>query len=318
MIFRVALICVVALGLAAFCSNADAADVTAEKSDAGVVIKIDGQLFTEYVTNFNGTPILWPINGPTGEPMTRAHPMAEGSEAERKDHVHHRSLWFTHGDVNGLSFWHVETIKHREFVKIESGSKARVVTINDWIDGDGKTVCEDLRCLTFGVNGEARFIDYDVTLKATTGPVKIGDTKEGTMAIRVAGTMKVDADKKLNPKWGGKIVNSDGLTDRGAWGKRAAWVDYHGPVNDKVVGVAIMNHPSSFRFPTYWHVRTYGLFAANPFGVHNFEESDKVDGSYTMAKGESIDLRYRFLFHIGDEKEGKVGAAFEAYSKEQK
>ena len=317
MIFRVALTCVAALGLAGFCSSADAADVTAEKSDAGVVIKIDGQLFTEYVTNFNGTPILWPINGPTGKPMTRAYPMAEGSEAERKDHVHHRSLWFTHGDVNGLSFWHVETIKHREFVKIQSGPKARVVTINDWIDGDGKTVCEDLRRLTFGVDGDARFIDYDVTLKAATGPVKIGDTKEGTMGIRVAGTMKVDADKKLNPKWGGKIVNSDGLTDRDAWGKRAAWVDYHGPVDDKVVGVAIMNHPGSFRFPTYWHVRTYGLFAANPFGRHDFEGSDNVDGSHTMAKGESIDLRYRFLFHIGDEKEGKVGAAFEAYAREQ-
>ena len=318
MILRVALTRVVALGLAGFCSSADAADVLAEKSEAGVVIKIDGRLFTEYVTDFNGTPILWPINGPTGKPMTRAYPMAEGSKAERKDHVHHRSLWFTHGDVNGLSFWHVETIKHREFVKIQSGPKARVVTINDWIDGDGKTVCEDLRRLTFGVDGDARFIDYDVTLKAATGPVKIGDTKEGTMGIRVAGTMKVDADKKLNPKWGGRIVNSEGLTDSDAWGKRAAWVDYNGPVDDKVVGVAIMNHPASFRFPTYWHVRTYGLFAANPFGLHDFEGSDNVDGSHTMAKGESIDLRYRFLFHMGDEKQGKVGAAFEAYSREKK
>ena len=318
MIFRIALTCVVALGLAGVCLSAAAADVTAEKSAAGVVIKIDGQLFTEYLTDFNGTPILWPINGPTGQPVTRAHPMAEGPEAERKDHVHHRSLWFTHGDVNGLSFWHIETIKHREFLKIESGATARVVTVNDWIDGDGKKVCEDQRCLTFGVLGDARFIDYDVTLKAATGPVKIGDTKEGTMGIRVAGTMKVDADKKLNPKWGGRIINSTGLTDRDAWGKPAAWVDYYGPVDDKVVGVAIMNHPSSFRFPTYWHVRTYGLFAANPFGLHDFQGSDDVDGSHSMAKGESIDLRYRFLFHIGDEKQGKVGAAFVAYSKEKK
>ena len=315
MIFRVTLTCVVALGLAGLSSSAYGAEVTAEKADAKVVIKIDGEPFTEYVTNFNGTPILWPIIGPTGKPMTRAYPMAKGSESEREDHVHHRSVWFTHGDVNGLSFWHIETIKHREFVKVESGSKAKVVTINDWIDGDGKKVCEDLRCLTFGVLGDARFIDYDVTLKATDGPVKLGDTKEGTMAIRVAGTMKVDA-KKVNPKWGGKIVNSEGLTDGDAWGKRAAWVDYHGPVDDKVVGVAILNHPSSFRFPSYWHVRTYGLFAANPFGLHNFEGSDKVDGSHTMAKGESIDFRYRFLFHPGDEKEGKVAAAFEAYSKE--
>ncbi len=317
MISRVALTSIVALALAGPCGTANAADVTAEKSDGKVVVKIDGQPFTEYVTNFNGTPILWPIIGPTGKPVTRAHPMAEGPESERKDHVHHRSLWFTHGDVNGLSFWHVETIKHRDFLKIESGSTARIVTVNDWIDGDGKKVCEDERRLTFGVLGDARFIDYDVTLKATAGPVKLGDTKEGTMAIRVAGTMKVDA-KKANPKWGGKIVNSEGLTDSGAWGKRAAWVDYHGPVDGDVLGVTIMNHPSSFRFPTYWHVRTYGLFAANPFGLHNFEGSDKLDGSHTIAKGESIDFRYRFLFHTGDEKQAKVGPTFDAYAKEKR
>ena len=299
--------------LVAFLARVGMAEVTAEPSERGVVVKIDGQLFTEYVVDPGLKPrlgpILWPIIGPTGKPMTRAYPMAEGPN-ERQDHPHHRSLWFNHGDVNGLSFWHLETIQHREFVTVESGRQAVIVTRNDWIGPNSEKACEDERKLTFGTDGDTRRIDFDVTLKASNGPVKFGDTKEGSMGVRVAGTMKVDA------KLGGRIVNSEGQTDGNAWAKRAAWVDYHGPVDGLTVGVAILNHPSSFRFPTYWHVRTYGLFAANPFGWRDFQRSDDVDGSCALAPGESITLRYRFLFHKGDEKEGKVAEAFSAYAEE--
>jgi hypothetical protein len=86
----------IAVGLVVVAAKGNAAEITAEPSEKGVVVKIDGQLFAEYVTDFNGTPIVWPIIGPTGKPMTQSHP---------EDHPHHRSLWFTHGDVNGLSFW---------------------------------------------------------------------------------------------------------------------------------------------------------------------------------------------------------------------
>ena len=306
MMHRIVLLMLIAVGLFA-AGTAAATEITVQKSEKGVVVKIDDQLFTEYITNFDGTPILWPIIGPTGKPMTRAYPMAKG-ENEREDHKHHRSLWFTHGDVNKLSFWHVETIRHREFVKIESGKQAVIVTRNDWVDSDGKPVCEDERRLTFGVEGQTRWIDFDLTVKALDDPVKFGDTKEGSMGIRVAGTMKVDA------KLGGQIVNSEGQTDGEAWGKRAAWVDYHGPVDGQTVGVTIMNHPTSFRFPTYWHVRTYGLFAANPFGLHDFEKSASIDGSHTIKPKECMTLSYRFLFHKGDEKTGKVAEAFKAYA----
>ena len=302
-----------AFGLVVFETRTGAAEVTAERSERGVVVKIDGRFFTEYLVDAGLEPklgpILWPIIGPTGEPITRAHPMAEGPN-ERKDHPHHRSLWFNHGDVNGLSFWHEQRIRHREFVRVESGQRAVIVTRNDWVAPDGQRVCEDLRELAFATDGQRRWIDYDVTVTASDGPVKFGDTKEGTMGIRVAGTMKVDA------KPGGRIVNSEGQVDKEAWGKRAAWVDYHGPVDGQTVGVAVLNHPSSFRFPTYWHVRTYGLFAANPFGLHNFEGPDAPDGSHTLAPGESMCLRYRFLIHRGDEKEGRVAEAFSEYSQQ--
>jgi len=294
-------------------TNVPAAEVTAQRSERGVVVKIDGKLFTEYLTSSGGKPILWPIIGPTGKPMTRAYPMGKGPN-EREDHIHHRSLWFTHGDVNGVSTWlegkDQGPIEHRGFVKLESGSQAVIVTRNDWKDAKGNKLCEDERTFTFGTDGDARWIDFDITLKATEGPVKFGDTKEGCMGVRVAGTMKETA------KLGGRIINSEGQTSTDAWGKRAAWVDYHGPVDGETVGVAILNHPTSFRFPTYWHVRTYGLFTANPFGLHDFLGDKKADGCHSLAKGESITLRYRILFHRGDEKAGKVAEAFAAYAKQ--
>lgn len=288
------------------------AEVTAEKSSRGVVVKIDGELFAEYLTDVGGTPAVWPIIGPTGKPVTRAYPMAE-QPGERQDHPHHRSLWFDHGDVNGLSFWHREQIKHLEFTRMQSGPSAAVIeTRNQWMSPDGQPLCEDQRTLSFGTDGQARWIDFDITLKALDQPVRFGDTKEGTFGVRVAASIKVDA------KLGGQIVNSEGQTDNEAWGKRAAWVDYHGPVDGQTVGIAIFNHPSSFRFPTYWHVRTYGLFAANPFGVRDFTGDKTADGSHVLQPGETMSFRYRVYLHRGDHVAGKVAAAYAAYSKLEK
>jgi hypothetical protein len=299
------------LALPALTSSGSAAEMTAERDGEDVVVKIDGALFTRYIPDFNGTPILWPVIGPTQKPVTRAYPMGQ-SPGEREDHPHHRSIWFTHGDVNGLSFWHRDTIKHREYVKIESGPEAVIVTRNDWLSTEGKPVCRDERGLAFGSDGDQRWIDFDITITATEGAVTFGDTKEGTMGVRVAGTMKVDAGL------GGKIVNSEGQSDGDAWGRRAAWVDYHGPVDGQTVGVAVLNHPSSYGYPTFWHVRTYGLFAANPFGLHDFLRSREVNGSLRLDPGESFSLRYRLLFHKGDEKAGRVAEAFDAYAKQKK
>ncbi len=82
------------------------------------------------------------------------------------------------------------------------------------------------------------------------------------------------------------------------------------------LSTTVISAGGSFRYPSYWHVRTYGLFAANPFGLHHFKRSGDVDGSHTLAPGESFTLRYRFLFHRGDEKAGEVAKRFSAYSKE--
>jgi hypothetical protein len=280
------------------------ADVQLKKGSDAVDVLVNGKLFTRYVFTGAPKPYCYPIIGPTGKPVTRAYPM-EKVAGETSDHPHHRSLWFTFGDVNGIDFWS-ETptagkIVHKEFEKLKDGVTR---TKNDWIAPDGKKVCEDTRELKFSQDT----IDFKITIKATDGPVKFGDTKEGMMGIRVASSMDVD-------KGSGHILNSRGDKDGDAWGKQAEWCDYYGPVDGKTVGIAIMDHPSSFRYPTYWHVRTYGLFAANPFGLNAFTNGKTADGSYTIPAGGKITFRYRILLHEGTTEEAKIAEAYSKYAK---
>lgn len=295
-------------------SPAKAAEFTVTPIEGGMAVMLDGKLFTNYLTNSVAKPILWPVIGPAGDEMTRGYPMRAATPDERADHIHHRSFWFTHGDVNGIDFWaetpnHGKTV-HREFVSVGGGPTAHIVTRNDWIGPDGKKVCEDERKLTFGTDGQARWVDFDVTVKASEGKLTFGDTKEGAFGVRVAGTLDVDAKK------GGTIVNSEGLKNAAAWGKPAKWVDYYGPLPHGTGGVAILNHPTSFRYPTHWHVRTYGLFTANPFGLRSFQGSRDVDGGHTMEKGETFTLRHRVLFHQGDAEEAKIAEQFAKYAEQ--
>jgi len=131
-----------------------------------------------------------------------------------------------------------------------------------------------------------------VTVHASNGDLTFGDTKEGSMAIRLAETMR------LKGKVGqGHIVNSNGVRDGDTWGKRADWVDYYGPVNGQTVGVAIFDHPQNPRHPTWWHVRDYGLFAANPFGERDFYNDKTRDGSLSIEPGKPLRFRYRVVIH---------------------
>jgi len=287
----------------------------------GCDITIDGKPFAGYRKDFNGTPILWPVFGPNDMPMTRAYPMKTDVPGETSDHPHHRSIWFTHDDVNGNQFWGGGSIiEHQEFLKAEcDGKTATLVTKNHWLDKPTKAVIlSDIRTMTFGMLEEHRCIDFDVVLTAEQDKVTVGDTKEGTFGIRIPTSMDVDS-KKTNPELGGTIVNAQGDKDDKAWGKRSDWVDYSGPVASPVVkgqvaGIAIFNHPSSFRYPTWWHVRTYGLFAANPFGIKDFEPELKTDGTVVLKKGESLRFSYRMIFHSGDAASLDLGKLFHEYS----
>lgn len=292
-----------------------AGDLEVRQDNAGVDVLSDGKLVLRYHVKSGAKPIIWPIMGPDGKEMTRAYPLDKDRRDEKRDHIHQRSLWFTHGDVNGTSFWDEEKghgdIVHREFVEVKGGPTAVIRTRNDWLAPSGEKACSDERRVTIKKTDHDLTIDFDVTLTAGEKGTKFGDTKEGSFGIRVPTSMDV------NSKKGGHIVNSEGDIDGDAWGKTAKWVDYHGPVDGETVGIAILNHPKSFRFPTYWHVRDYGLFAANVFGKKDFTGKEENRGDHTLATGESLTFRHRVIFHRGDEKEAKIAEMFEEYAKSE-
>lgn len=291
------------------------------KSEKGYKITIDGEIFTEYITDQQGTPILWPIIGPGGKKMTRDFPMIPaGNPDEQKDHPHQRSFWFTHGDVNGEDFWALgkTKIRHDKFTFAESDGKITIlITENTWLDSKGESLCTDVRSFRFFVQDGIRVVDFDIIITSAVEKCKFGDTKEGTFGIRVPGSMDVDA-KKRNPEHGGTIINAQGLKNNEAWGKRSEWVDYSGPAGGEVSGITVMNHPESFRYPTYWHVRTYGLFAANPFGEHDYLRKKEKTGEFVLEKGDSIEFRYRILFHTGPVSSERLKNLFEIYAKTTK
>ena len=89
----------------------------------------------------------------------------------------------------------------------------------------------------------------------------------------------------------------------------------------------MMDHPLNLNHPTWWHVRDYGLFAANPFGRADFEVSEEAKAqpitagggggvkiSYTIGAGASLTQRYRILIEKGEPAPSKLDAVFENYS----
>ena len=332
-----------------FCSaSAAESGVQITQLDDRVRVEINGDLFTEYwfrmrqhpalttdrtgntVTNPTKHTYFYPVIGPGGVNMTRSWPIKNDVEGEEKDHPHHRSLWFSHGAVNGIDFWGEASksgkIQHDQFVELKSGKEEGVIRSTcKWVAPDGKVVCTDERTFrVYNRPASERLFDFEVTIKAPADrDVLFGDTKEGTMAVRLNEQMRVTRGK--NKPGTGHIVMSTGLRDdeppvKGdtkTWGKRAEWCDYWGRIDGKTVGIAIFDHPSNPVHPTPWHVRDYGLFAANPFGIHDFEKKEPGAGNLNIPAGKSVTFKYRFYVHEGDEKQAKVAERYKEYTEKK-
>lgn len=298
--------------------KASPANVSVSESNGELTVNINGQLFTRYLTRGTSRPFLWPIMGPGGKEMTRNYPMKQDVPGETKDHIHHRSLWFAHGHVNGHDFWseldRAGKTVHTKYGSIISGPVfGEFVSHVDWIAKDGRRVCTDDRRIRFYALPNGRMFDFDLTMKAPAEGLEFGDDKEGTFALRVASSLDVDAAKRTKGK-GGTLVSSEGLKNDQVWGKRAAWCDYMGPIGEQTAGIAIFDHPTNLRHPTYWHARTYGLFAANPFGIRAFTNDKSADGSHRVPPNGSIRFQYRLYLHDGTTTEASVPDYYQGYA----
>jgi hypothetical protein len=302
----VALLCLPAAGQVKF-----------SESDSKVVkVEIDGKVFAEFHPGVDAhKPFLAPIYTASGKMVTRQFPM-EKVAGESRDHLHHRGLWFSYDDVDGVKFWendpsytkpHLGTITVTE-AKFKDGRKSGTLAMKaDWKDENGKVHLTEDRTMTFHSEGEARIIDFDIKLTAAD-KVSLGDTKEGAFAIRLADSM-AEKNKK------GQMVNAEGEKGMAkVWGHKSKWVDYSGPVDGETVGVAMIDHPKNPRYPTYWHSRDYGLFALDPFGQKAFDDK-QPESQWTIEKGQSIRFRWRVVVHSGDAASANIEKLSEEFAK---
>src|SRR5262249_28814913 len=211
-------------------------------------------------------PYFWPLNAPGGVPVTRAWPMEKGTPGESTDHIHQKSAWFCHGDVipeglplkakirgvEGVDFWS-EAKGHGRIVctqvddpKVEKG-KGSVTTRNEWRTADGTKILDETRTGRLYDMGKARLRVLDIDRLASTYPVTFGNTKEGSMGVRVNDKIRAEVtENKKRVKGLGKIENADGKVDeRECWGQLSRWCDYSGPIDGKTVGITLFDDPKN-------------------------------------------------------------------------
>lgn len=277
-----------------------------DNPDRGVVdIMIGEQYFSSYHYGKHVVrPYLNPLITVGGKSVLRP-PVSEEKEG---DHIHHRGVWVAHGDINGVDNWsevpgrHGWTV-HQEFIEITSGPVfGRIHERSFWMDpSKTKKICEEERIITiYNMPPESRIIDHFAVLKATEEELVFKDTKEsGLLSVRVMPSMQANRQGRFENSYGG-------INENECWGKRAEWCDYYGPVDGVIVGISVFDYPENLRYPTWWHIRNYGLFSANFFGLSDFTGNKKISGTYILPAYESLNLLYRIYVHKGDTRQANV------------
>ena len=319
-------------------------DVTAHPSDRRVEVLVDGQPFTAYIWPERlAKPVLYPIRSAAGTLVTRGFPL-EPRAGERVDHPHHVGFWFNHGDVNGVDFWNnSETLKPEERARMGSIRQVAIESAKggsghgelkvavDWVMPDGSAAIREQTAFGFGAGAGRRSIDRDTTLTANARRVVFSDNKEGTLGLRVTRALEEPSKEPLvftdasgkptavpamdNATANGTYTSSEGVTGAAVWGTRARWVALSGRVAGEDVVLLMLDHPKNPGYPSYWHARGYGLFAANPLGAKVFSNG-KEQLNLAIEPGRSVRFQHRLLILSGPFSADRAEAAWNEFASE--
>lgn len=289
------------------------------------------ELVTKYhVGERVAKPYLWPLNAAGGVGVTRDWPLKRGTSGESTDHVHQKSVWFTYGDVvpegvelsarpkgvKGVDFWTEGPIQGKIICTsvdepIVKSDRVVLSTRNTWKTPQGRGVLDENREIEFMPLGDARLFIFKMRLRPSGTAVTFADTKEGAMGLRVHDQLQVKRDRPNS-----RITNSAGAEgEKACWGMKADWCDISGEIDGKAFGVAMFDDPTN-RSRACWHVRSYGLLAANPFGraESGFPgQKGTPESVIRLQPGEELRLRYGILIHTGDVKSGRVSEHYRKF-----
>jgi hypothetical protein len=293
-----------------------------------VVIEINGKPFTEFIfTDTIEKPFLYPIYAPDGQVITRGFPW-HPQPNDPTDHPHHIGLWFNYEKVNGLDFWNNSFaipaekkkqygwIRTEKILQAESGQTGKLVYQASWTDQEKNVLITEKTTFIFSQENNVSIIDRKTELTAVQN-VSFNDAKDGLLGLRVAHELqlpvmetkeykdekgnvtKVSATKDASAT--GNYITSAGKEGDAAWATRGNWCMLYGKKGGDVISITMIDHPQNPGYPTYWHARNYGLFAANPLGQKVFSEG-KESLNFKLMKGQSSIFRYRILISAGNER----------------
>ncbi|MDE3237170.1 MAG: PmoA family protein [Bacteroidota bacterium] len=308
------------------------------KEKKEVVVTVNNKPFTSLL--YSDTlykPFLYPVYAPDGAVVTRGYPM-QPRAGEPTDHPHHSGIWFNYENVNGLDFWNnsfaIPAAKKKGYgsiknVQVLSADHNRITYSADWIDFDKNVLLTETTSLIFEVHGHDYIIDRITTLSAKQD-VAFNDAKDGLLGMRVTKELQIPTmesktfkdDKGIvttvkavkDPSINGTYITSEGKEGDNAWATRGNWCLLYGRKQNDMISIAMIDHPKNIGYPTYWHARGYGLFAANPLGQKIFSNG-KEELNFHLAKGNTATFRYRIVIASGkdrlsNEAINKLAAAF--------
>lgn len=293
-----------------------------------VVVTADGKPFTTLVyTDTLEKSFLYPIYSPDGHIITRGFPFAPRPN-EPTDHPHHTGLWFNYENVNGLDFWNNSyaipmekknkygKIRTTKIIKTKGGKRGELKIQGDWINEKNQVLLNETTTYYFKADGGKRIIDR-TTLLTATQDVTMPDVKDGMLGLRLAHELEMPSKGKKEFKDdkgnitvvggsgdvtpSGNYITSEGKEGDAAWGTRAQWCMLYGRQGNDTTSIVIIDHPRNPGYPTYWHARGYGLFAANPLGQKAFS-SGRETLNFALKQGQSVIFRYRVVIASGKER----------------
>jgi len=295
--------------------------ITAKGMDK-IDVMIGGKLFTTLLFNDSMyKPVLYPIYSSTGTMVTRGYPMYPKAD-EPTDHPHHVGLWFNYENVNGLDFWNNSFaipaekkaqygwIKTDAITEKKDGNTGALAYSARWTNQKNETLVTEKTRYEFSGTPQLRIIDRTTTLTGVMDDVAFNDAKDGMLGLRMAHELQIPTmkDQKFKDDKGietivkattdkiavGNYITSEGKVGDSAWSTRAAWCKAYGKMGADSVSISIIDHPSNPNYPTFWHARGYGLFAANPLGEKVFTNGKSAKNLH-LKKGESVTFKYRII-----------------------
>jgi len=318
-------------------------NIVENTADKRIDITIDGEPFTSYIyPDALMKPVLYPLRTSKGTLITRGWPM-DPRPGERVDHPHHVGMWFNYGNVNGLDFWNNSTaiaadkkedygtIRHVAVNNMTADDDEAILEVTmDWQKPDGTSLLKEETKYIFTEEGDERAIELITKLTALDEDVSFMDNKEGLLGIRVARELEHPSDvpekftdangivtevaEMNNEGVSGNYRSSEGIEGDSVWATRGKWVNLNGKIGEEPVSLVILDNPDNVGYPTYWHARGYGLFAANPLGQKEFSKGEKTL-NYILKAGESVVFKYKVLINSGSNlSDDQVNAAFDAFA----